>query len=103
MRNALTRRLAILHGDIEGVGFVEAFERALDASHGEEEVGDFGGREVGEARFDAEGRDEDVAREERFEVYESEGVGGCVEDLPFCFPFSCWWMTRGEMRDVLGM
>jgi hypothetical protein len=26
--------------------------------------------------------DENVAREEGFEVYEGEGVGGCVEDLP---------------------
>lgn len=34
-------------------------------------------------RFYAEGGDEDVAREKRFEVYEGEGVFGDVEDLPF--------------------
>lgn len=33
--------------------------------------------------FDAEWRDEDVAREKRFEVYESKGVLRDVEDLPF--------------------
>jgi hypothetical protein len=27
--------------------------------------------------------DEDVTGEERFEVYKGEGMGGCVEDLPF--------------------
>lgn len=29
----------------------------------------------------AEGANEDVSGEERFEVYEGEGVGGCEEDL----------------------
>lgn len=33
--------------------------------------------------------DEDVAREEGFEVYEGECCGGCVEDLPFVSAWGC--------------
>lgn len=39
---------------------------------------------------------EDVAREERLEVYEREGCGGCVEDLPFFLRVSAcvMWFVR---------
>lgn len=82
--HALSRRLTVLHRDVESIRFVNSLEGALDACYGEEEVGDFVLGEVGEAGFDAEGRDEDMAREEGFEVYEREGVGCGVEDLPRC-------------------
>lgn len=82
MRHALARRFPILHRDVERLGLIDAFERALDALDCEEEVGDFGGGELGEVRFGGEGADEDVAGEQGFEVHEGEGVGGCVEDLP---------------------
>jgi hypothetical protein len=81
VRHALPRRRAVLHRYIEGFRAVDALERALHARYGLKEVGDFEGAEVGEVGMDGEGGDEDVAWEERFEVYEGEGVGGCVEDL----------------------
>ncbi len=40
MRYALARCLAILHGDIEGIGFVQALESSLNPSHRQEEIGD---------------------------------------------------------------
>jgi len=70
-----------LHRYIESFGAVDALESELHARYRLEEVGDFGGGEVGEVWVDFEGGDEDVAREEGFEVYEGEGEGGCVEDL----------------------
>lgn len=42
---------------------------------------EFGGSQVGEVRHRAQRADEDVAWEERFEVYEAEGEGGFVKDL----------------------
>ena len=83
MWHALPRRLTILHGYIESIRAVDALESALHAGYGLEEVGDFGGREVREVWAHVEGGDEDVAREEGFEVYEGECCGGRVEDLPF--------------------
>jgi hypothetical protein len=61
MRHALSRRFAVLHRYIERVRAVNALESALHARYRLEEVGDFGGREVGEVRADVEGRDEHVA------------------------------------------
>ena len=58
-----------------------AGKHALDALDGGEEVSDFGEGEVGQALVGAEWADEDVAREEGFEVDEGEGVGGFEEDL----------------------
>ena len=84
MRHALPRRLAVLHRYIERIRAVDALESALHARHGLEEVGDFGGREVGEVRAHVQGRDEDVARQQGFEVYEREGERGGMEDLPGC-------------------
>ena len=69
MRHALPRRLTILHSNIESVGFIHPRQRSLDARDGEEEVGELGCAEVGEAGSEAEGGDEDVAWEERFQVY----------------------------------
>lgn len=46
-----------------------------------EEVGDFYGCEVVEPGDYAPGGDQDVAGEEGSQVYEAEGVRGCVEDL----------------------
>ena len=81
MRHALPRRFAVLHRYIERVRAVDALESALHARDGLEEVGDFGGREVGEVRADGQGGDEHVAGEQGFEVDEGEGEGGDVEDL----------------------
>jgi hypothetical protein len=39
---------------------------------------------------------EDVAGQEGFEVYETEGEGGFVEDL--CKGVSCGWMREGQRR-----
>ena len=55
----------------------------MDPRDGLEEVGEFRWGEVGEAGEHAVRGDEDVAREEGFEVYEGECCGGRVEDLPF--------------------
>lgn len=54
----------------------------MDPRYREEQVADLVFGEVGEVLLAAQGRDEDMAREERFEIDESEGVGSCVEDLP---------------------
>lgn len=62
MRHALSGSFSILHRDVERFGFVDALECSLDARNGEEEVADFVLREVGEMRFAAERRDEDVSR-----------------------------------------
>lgn len=72
MRYALSSSFSILYSDIESFGFVDALECPLDARNGEEEVADFVLGEVGEMRFAAERRDEDVSRQKRFEVYERE-------------------------------
>ena len=52
--------------------------------------------------------DEDVAREEGFEVYEGECEGGCVEDLPLCLSLGvCFggfggWCCWYEWESYLG-
>lgn len=79
-----------MHGDVEGsggagwgVGGREVLpgQHALDELDRGEEVGEFEGGEGGQAPVGVEGADEDVPREEGFEVDEAEGVGGCEEDL----------------------
>lgn len=70
-----------MNRNVERRRAVEALERALHARDGEEEVGEFGRGEVGEEFVLRERADEDVAGQEGLEVYEREGVGGCVEDL----------------------
>lgn len=52
MRDALSRRFAILHRDVESVGFVEPLESALDAGHTQEEIGDLVFGQVAELRLD---------------------------------------------------
>lgn len=81
VRHALPSLCAILNRNVEGRRAVEALERALHACDGEEEVGELGRGQVGEEFVPRERADEDVAGQEGFEVYEREGVGGCVEDL----------------------
>ena len=105
MRHALPRRFAVLHRYIERVRAVDALESALHARHGLEEVGDFGGREVGEVWAHVQGRDEDVPRQEGFEVYEREGERGGVKDLP-CAQLvdgrrGCGWVG-GRLRYLRG-
>lgn len=100
--HALARGLAVLHGDVEGLGAVEPGEGALHARHGEEQVGDFVRGEVRQARAEAQRADEDVAREEGFEVYQGEGVGCCVEDLGGGVSWRCSRMGQAEGKGVLG-
>lgn len=100
MRHALPRRLPILNRDIERLGLIYPLQRPLHARNGEEEVADLIAGKVREVWFHGEGGDEDVAWEEGFEVYEREGVGGCVEDLPFlrCLA-ACLLVERGAGVD----
>ena len=82
VRDALPRVRTVLHRDGErGRARVRALEGAPDARDDGEQVPGFGGGEVAQARDAAEGRDEDVAGEDRLEVDEGEGVGCFVEDL----------------------
>jgi hypothetical protein len=99
MRHALPRRFAVLHRYIERVRAVDALESALHARDGLEEVGDFVGREVGEVRADGQGGDEHVAGEQGFEVYEGEGEGGGVEDLPGVLS---WWTGVEVVMELEG-
>lgn len=56
-------------------------QHALDLLDGGEQVCYFCGGEVCESLGGAQGADEHVAWEERLEVHEGEGEGGCEEDL----------------------
>lgn len=81
MGHALACILAVLYGNVEGRGIEDAFNGARDALDRQEEVLDFGGRQVIEARDDAAWRDEDVTGQERLEVHESVRQRREVEDL----------------------
>ena len=58
-----------------------ARQHALHALHGREQVGQLGGRQVRQAAVRAQRADQDVARQQRLEVDEGEGVGRREEDL----------------------
>jgi hypothetical protein len=58
-----------------------ASQHALDALDGQEEVRQLGGREVGQAKVREQRAYEHVARQQRLEVDQGEGVPGCEEDL----------------------
>jgi hypothetical protein len=46
--------------------------------------------------------DENVAREEGFEVYEGEYEGGCVEDLPLCLSLGVCCVFFGGFGGLVG-
>lgn len=82
MRHALSSRRAILDCNIERFGIVDPFQCPLDASDSVEEVGYLIFREIGKVWLYTNGRDQDVAWEQRLEVDYGEGEWREVEDLP---------------------
>lgn len=77
----MPRRHAILYCNIESLRFVYVLNRLPDLLHREEEVGHLDGGEVFQSRNYAVRTDKDMAGEERFQIYECEGVFGVVEYL----------------------
>lgn len=87
MRHALPRFDPVLNRNVQTTRAVDALDHPPHAPDSEEEVAGFGGCEVGNAGGDAARGDEDVAREDGFEVYKGVGEAGEVEDLAFCISY----------------
>lgn len=100
MRYALSRVYPILHGNIQARGAVYSFHHLSNPADCEKEVTCFGGGQVRDARYDATGRDEDMAGQNWFEVNEGKGKWCLEEDLVGYISFAglCrrWLGARGE-------
>jgi hypothetical protein len=90
MWHTLASIYAILNSDVESGGI----EDALD---GQEEVLDFGRREVVQAGNNAAGGDENVAWQEGLEVYEGVGEGCDVKDLAGSV-YSMWCLSLSAVQ-----
>jgi hypothetical protein len=68
MRDALASIGAVLNGNIEGSSGKDALDHARYALDGQEEILDFGRRQIIEARHEPAWRDEDMTGQQRLEV-----------------------------------
>lgn len=84
MRHTLPRLRPVLHSDIQTRRAVHALNHPSDPLHGKEEIARFGGGQVRNAGNAPARGNEDVAREDGFEVYKGEGERCEVEDLADC-------------------
>ncbi|KAF4260712.1 hypothetical protein KXW98_005888 [Aspergillus fumigatus] len=73
MRHTLPRLRPVLHSDIQTRRAVHALNHPSDPLHGKEEIARFGGGQVRNAGNAPARGNEDVAREDGFEVYKGEG------------------------------
>jgi hypothetical protein len=92
--DCLSGPFPVLNRDVEtpvflggGAREVVTREHFLDALYGEEEIGRFCRTEIEESFCWAQRDHEHVTGEDGFDVYETEGEEGCVEDL-------CGWLDK---------
>lgn len=77
----MSSRLAVLHRNVESVRIVFGLDHLPDILYREEEVRNLGDGEVFQPLDYALWADEDMAGDERLQVYDCEGVLGAVEYL----------------------
>ncbi|KAF7121707.1 hypothetical protein CNMCM5793_009179 [Aspergillus hiratsukae] len=102
MRHALPRIRPVLHRNIQTRRAVHALHHPSDPLHRQKQIGRLGGGQVRDAGDAAARGYQHVPWEDGFEVYEGEGEGGYVEDLPMHISLSVCMAVMCGGREYLG-